>query len=126
VGVEIGAGIIIVSPPEFPAHGKSGFEKRRFARCLLPPFFQPSPQTLFSLSCPTATHLSHVDTWSSWTCNSLPFHLLLVLKGRMCYVRVSPTALYLHRNPGKSATGRRGDAPRAGVGRADRRPSNGL
>ena len=93
MGVEIVGGII-VSPRNFLRTVRVALKNGAFCTRCLPPFFQPSPQTLFSLSCPTATHLSHVDTWS-WTCNSLRFHLLLVLKGRMCYVRVSPTALYL-------------------------------
>ena len=38
MGVEIGGGIIIV-PPQFPAHGKSGFEKRRVLHKAFAPFF---------------------------------------------------------------------------------------
>ena len=67
MGVEIVGGII-VSPRNFLRTVRVALKNGAFCTRCLPPFFQPSPQTLFSLSCPTATHLSHVDTWS-WTCN---------------------------------------------------------
>ena len=121
MGVEIVGGII-VSPRNFLRTVRVALKNGVLQGVYCRPFFSAlAPNIVQPLVSDSDTPLTRrhvvVDVQQS------PFPpMLLVLKGRMCYVRVSPTAL----PTGKSATGRRGDAPRAGVGRADRRPSNGL